>query len=74
MLEGLQHVERIGLVGAAVSDYGAIDELVTRLRSLGARLSVSSLRVDPLSEPLLPALAESGALTLTLAPEAGSGV
>jgi len=70
--DGLQHVERIGLVGAAVSDYSAIDALVTRLRELGARISVSSLRVDPLSEPLLTALAESGTLTLTLAPEAGS--
>jgi radical SAM superfamily enzyme YgiQ (UPF0313 family) len=70
--EGLQRVERIGLVGAAVSDYTAIDDLVTRLRALGARLSVSSLRVDPLSEALLSALAESGTSTLTLAPEAGS--
>jgi radical SAM superfamily enzyme YgiQ (UPF0313 family) len=70
--EGLQYVERIGLVGAAVSDYSAIDELATRLRDLGASLSVSSLRVDPLSEPLLAALEASGTSTLTLAPEAGS--
>jgi radical SAM superfamily enzyme YgiQ (UPF0313 family) len=59
-------------VGAAVSDYTAIDELAEGLRGMGARLSVSSLRVDPLSEALLAALAESGAQTLTLAPEAGS--
>jgi radical SAM superfamily enzyme YgiQ (UPF0313 family) len=59
-------------VGAAVSDYSRIDALVIRLREMGARLSVSSLRVDPLSEPLLQALADSGARTLTLAPEAGS--
>jgi len=39
---------------------------------LGARLSVSSLRADSLSEPLARALAESGAQTLTIAPEAGS--
>lgn len=63
---------RIGLVGAAVSDYTHIDALVIRLRQMGARISVSSLRVDPLSEPLLQALAESGTQTLTLAPEAGS--
>jgi radical SAM superfamily enzyme YgiQ (UPF0313 family) len=69
---GLALGERIGLVGAAVSDYAQIDELVSRLRAMGARLSVSSLRVDPLPEPLLQALAESGAQTLTLAPEAGS--
>jgi radical SAM superfamily enzyme YgiQ (UPF0313 family) len=55
-----------------VSDYRRIDTLVARLRGLDARLSVSSLRVDPLSEPLLQALAESGARTLTMAPEAGS--
>ena len=70
--QGLVRRDRIGLVGAAVSDYTEIDTLATRLREMGARLSVSSLRVDPLSEPLLKALAESGDRTLTLAPEAGS--
>jgi radical SAM superfamily enzyme YgiQ (UPF0313 family) len=70
--QGLAYRERVGLVGAAVSDYGKIDALVRRLREIGARLSVSSLRVDPLSEPLLQALAESGVRTLTMAPEAGS--
>jgi len=69
---GLEWGERIGLVGAAVSDYTRIDELAIRLREMGARLSVSSLRVNPLSEALLQALAESGTRTLTLAPEAGS--
>jgi radical SAM superfamily enzyme YgiQ (UPF0313 family) len=69
---GLALGERIGLVGAAVSDYARIEELVSHLRAMGARLSVSSLRVDPLPEPLLQALAESGAQTLTLAPETGS--
>jgi len=70
--QGLAWSERIGLVGAAVSDYAQIDALVSGLRAMGARLSVSSLRVDPLPEPLLQALAESDARTLTLAPEAGS--
>ena len=69
---GLKWGDRIGLVGAALSDYTQIDALVMRLREMGARLSVSSLRVDPLSEPLLWALAESSARTLTLGPEAGS--
>jgi radical SAM superfamily enzyme YgiQ (UPF0313 family) len=39
---------------------------------MGARISVSSLRVRPLRESLIRALAESGDRTLTLAPEAGS--
>lgn len=70
--ELLRRGERLGLVSAAVSDHTQIDELATELRGLGARLSVSSLRVDALSEPLIRAMAESGARTLTIAPEAGS--
>jgi len=70
--EGLRHRARIGLVGAAVSDYSRIDELATGIRALGGRIAVSSLRADSLTEPLLAALAESGVQTLTLAPEAGS--
>jgi radical SAM superfamily enzyme YgiQ (UPF0313 family) len=68
----LTHRERLGLVSAAVSDHSQIDTLAPRMRQLGARISVSSLRTDPLSQPLLVALSESGTQTLTLAPEAGS--
>ena len=68
----LKHQDRLGLVSAAVSDHSHIDELAVALRDLGARLSVSSMRVDPVSEPLVRALAESGTRTLTIAPEAGS--
>ncbi|MBU1747649.1 MAG: radical SAM protein [Chloroflexi bacterium] len=70
--EGLQHRPRVGLVGAAVSDYSRIDELVAGIRALGGRIAVSSLRADSLTEPLLAALAESDTQTITLAPEAGS--
>jgi radical SAM superfamily enzyme YgiQ (UPF0313 family) len=70
--ELLKHGERLGLVSAAVSDHAQIDELAAELRGLGARLSVSSMRVDPVSEPLIRALSESGVQTLTIAPEAGS--
>ena len=69
---GLRYRDRIGLVSAAVSDYSRLEELVTGLRGMGARLSVSSLRVDSLPEALVRALAESGVQTLTIAPEAGS--
>lgn len=68
----MEYGSRIGLVSAAVSDHPEIDRIATELRAMGAHLSVSSMRVDPLSEPLLAALAESGARTLTIAPEAGS--
>ncbi len=70
--QGLEHTDRIGLVAAAVSDYSRIDELARHLREMGARISVSSMRTDPISVPLVEALAESGTRTLTIAPEAGS--
>ncbi|NLE76522.1 MAG: radical SAM protein, partial [Chloroflexi bacterium] len=70
--QGLAARESIGLLGAAVSDHPQIDELVEQLRRMGARLSVSSWRADALSEPLLRGLQESGAQSITLAPEAGS--
>ncbi|MEJ2734388.1 MAG: radical SAM protein [Anaerolineae bacterium] len=70
--ELLRYRDRLGLVSAAVSDHPHIDQLAVELRRLGARLSVSSMRVDPVSELLIRALSESGAQTLTIAPEAGS--
>ncbi len=68
----LKHRDRIGLVSAAVSDHSWIDNIATELRQMGARLTASSMRVDPISEPLIKGLAESGNQTLTIAPEAGS--
>jgi len=70
--QGLKHTDRIGLISAAVSDHSQIDELATALLQMGARLSASSMRVDPISRPLVQALRASGAQTLTIAPEAGS--
>jgi len=68
----LKHRARIGLVSAAVSDHSWIDDIAIELRRMGARLTASSMRVDPISEPLIKGLAESGNQTLTIAPEAGS--
>ncbi|MCB0155573.1 MAG: radical SAM protein [Anaerolineae bacterium] len=69
---GLRHRDRVGLVSAAVSDHSWIDQIAIELRKMGARLTASSMRVDPISEPLIKGLAESGNQTLTIAPEAGS--
>jgi radical SAM superfamily enzyme YgiQ (UPF0313 family) len=70
--EGLKYRQKLGLIGASLSDYSHIEELAIGLRGMGAEISVASLRVDPLPQPLLQALAESGVQTLTIAPEAGS--
>ena len=64
--------KKIGLVSAAVSDHTQIDELATQLQRMGVSISASSMRMDPISVPLIRAMAESGAQNLTVAPEAGS--
>ena len=69
---GLAHRERVGLVGAAISDHSEIDEIVDGLLGAGARISVSSLRADSLTPALLDALKASQIQTVTIAPEAGS--
>jgi radical SAM superfamily enzyme YgiQ (UPF0313 family) len=70
--DGLKYRKRLGLVGAAVSSYPHIEELLPRLTAMGAELSLSSLRIAPLSEVVLKELARGGAKTVTMAPEAGS--
>jgi len=69
---GLKYRKRIGLVGPAVSDYPQLEELLVKLRQMGAGLSISSLRVKSFSSAALRELVEGGAQTITLAPEAGS--
>jgi len=70
--EGLQYRDKLGLVGPSVSDYSQIDELAVKLRELGAKITIASLRADNLSPTLVRCLVESGARSITLAPEAGS--
>ncbi|MDR1701448.1 MAG: TIGR03960 family B12-binding radical SAM protein [Sporomusaceae bacterium] len=66
------HAKRVGLVGAAVSDYEDITEVCRLIKERGLAVSTASLRADSLSQPLLDALAASGQKTITLAPEAAS--
>lgn len=63
---------KVGLVSAAVSDHTQIDALAEGLQQMGASISASSMRMDPISVPLIRAMAETGAQNLTVAPEAGS--
>lgn len=60
---------KIGLVGAALSDYPEIGDLCSRIKG---RVSVSSLRADSVSTALIARLAQSGHKTISIAPEAGS--
>jgi len=70
--QGICRTDRIGLVGAAVSDLPAIGELCEEYRHEDIRISFSSLRADGLSPELLSALRQSKAKTATIAPDAGS--
>lgn len=64
--------KKVGLMGAAISDYPQIDELVKYIRSKGLRYSCASLRADSLTQEVVDGLAASGQQTITIAPEAGS--
>jgi radical SAM superfamily enzyme YgiQ (UPF0313 family) len=70
--EGLDHRDKIGLVGAAVSDYADIGRLCRYIVDRGAKVSVSSLRIDRIDPDMLDALLASGHKTISLAPEGGS--
>ena len=53
---GLQFRDKIGLMGPSVSDYHAIDELVTAIRAMGGKMSLASMRADSISPAILKAL------------------
>lgn len=64
--------KKVGLMGAAVSDYPKIKELTEILVRDKVPFTVASLRADTLDAELTAALAASGQRTMTVAPEAGS--
>jgi radical SAM family uncharacterized protein len=70
--DGCALTDRIGLVGAAVSDLPDIRELCDKDRGREVRFSFSSLRADALDGPLIEALKRSRVKTATIAPDAGS--
>jgi radical SAM family uncharacterized protein len=72
MAEGAQKAGRIGLVGAAVSDFPGIGDLCGGFQGGDVRISFSSLRADAMSPELLETLKKSGVKTATIAPDAGS--
>ncbi len=64
--------KKIGLMGAAISDYPQIDELCKFILGEGLQMSVASFRADSVTSELVKSLAASGLKTLTIAPEVGS--
>lgn len=72
ILAARPYQKRIGLMGAAISDYPEIDELCGDILEAGLPMSVASFRVDSVTAALMDSLIRSGMKTLTMAPEAGS--
>jgi len=70
--DGLHSRKRIGLVGPAPTAHPFIEQFLIELNKMGAGLSISSLRLKPLSGSLLTALKRGGVRTITIAPETGT--
>lgn len=58
--------KKVGLMGAAISDYPEVDELVNYIRSKDMRYSCASLRADSLTQAVVDGLADSGQRRLQL--------
>jgi radical SAM superfamily enzyme YgiQ (UPF0313 family) len=68
----LEEVDRLGLLSACVSDTPGIEHITGMIAEKGAAFSVSSLRADSLTRPLLEHLRQVGQKSIAVAPEAGS--
>jgi len=64
--------DRIGFVATAVGDHPQLPEILAECRELGFDVALSSLRIPAMVEGVLTPLAESGARSVTIAPETGS--
>ena len=62
-------LNKISLIGAAVSDYSRINELTEGLEERGFQVSTPSMRIESITRETLTALKSSGLKTLTIAPE-----
>jgi len=70
--EGLSDEHRIGLTGTAVSDYPHLIPLCENILLKRGGISLASLRVDAISDPLAACLKESEIESVSIAPEAGT--
>jgi radical SAM superfamily enzyme YgiQ (UPF0313 family) len=64
--------ERVGLVGAAVTDHPRIKEVVRQIVESGREVGISSLRADRLDREFVELLARGGYRTLTTASDGAS--
>ncbi|MDZ7331131.1 MAG: radical SAM protein [candidate division KSB1 bacterium] len=67
-----QNTRRIGLIGAALSDYPQLHALCETLVDQGYELGLSSFRLDMITPEFLKVLERGQVRSLTFAPEAGT--
>ena len=67
-------LNKVTLIGAAVSDYSDLDKLIRGLENEGFQISTPSLRIESITRDTLETLKKSGLKTITLAPESITGL
>jgi len=72
VLKGMGLTQKVGLVGAAVSEYSDLKALCGTVIENDGELTLSSIRLDVLNEENLQLFKNGGYKTMTIAPEAGS--
>ncbi len=70
--EALKSTRKIGLLGTAVSEHPSLDRILSFCLDEGIDLSISSIRMETLTEERIELLKRCGYRTFTIAPEAGS--
>lgn len=69
---GKTYRKKIGLVGSGICDHPQIEEILCELYNQGLSFSVSSLRLNKISDNMLNLLSLGDCKTIAVAPEAGS--
>lgn len=69
---GFDKTKKIGLVGAAVSEYTHIKDVLRAGIKADKEMTLSSLRLDVIDQEFLDTLKEAGYKTVTMAPEAAT--
>jgi len=69
---GLQKGKRIGLVGSALGDHPQFTALCEYIVERKGEISIASIRADAITDEVARLLAQSGHLTVTIAPETGT--
>jgi len=75
--DGLKHTNKLGLLGASVTQHPGFDELLDyllekKIASPGLQVQIASVRADTISKKLAEGLHKLGSKSLTMAIETGS--